>query len=88
MKHWNIRINDCSCYLETKGFKGPIYEYSMYKICIHKLHRICKHIFASSRVLLSCTEMIPEISASPGDVVKHKRNLPYEISFLRHLLPR
>lgn len=80
--------NDYSCYLETRQLKGSVCEYCMYNMYIHKLNNICKHISASSKVLPSCTEMIPGIFVSLGNVVKQKKNSPYEIAFLRHLLHR
>lgn len=43
--------------------------------------------FLPNMLLLSCTEMFPEISVILQDVVNQKKNLPYEIAFLKHLLP-
>lgn len=58
------------------------------------IHGLCiKHVFINYRhyvnhdffppnwLLLSCTEMFPEISVILEDVVNQKKNLPYEIAF-------
>ena len=82
-KYWNIILEP------MKSSHSFVSKWFIYKAHIYTLYELCRPwFFLPNRLLLSYTEMFPEISVILQDVVNQNKNLPYEIAFLKHLLPR